>query len=75
MAERTLRELSDASKAHFEAREYQDAANLLVEARDRFPQDNGRKLVQDGDGSIVVEFDEDHPRLPGTKRTVRKPVE
>lgn len=67
MSERTLAELSAASKTHFESREWQDATNCLIEARERFPQtpaagELSRKLVQAGDGSIAVETEKPHPR-------------
>jgi len=55
VSERTLQELSAASKTHFESREWQLAANCLIEARERFPQAPGEVLVQDSDGSIAVE--------------------
>jgi hypothetical protein len=54
----TLQELSAAAKVHFEAREYQLAANLLNEARDRFPQEDGKTIDQASDGSFVITDEE-----------------
>lgn len=69
MSERTLQELSEASKAHFEAREWQLATNCLLEARERFPQEGGARLVQAEDGSIAVESEAKD--VHGIERTVR----
>lgn len=53
----TLAELSQKSKTHFESREWQEAANCLNEARERFPMEEGT-LVQDSDGSIKLEVED-----------------
>lgn len=77
---KSLKELSDQSKIHFEAREWQLATNCLLEARERFPQEPAegelaRRLVQHDDGSIAIEVDLP-PRLAGGNiATERKPVE
>jgi hypothetical protein len=70
MAERTLKELSEASKKHFEAQEWQEATNCLVEARDRFPQtalegETERRIVQDSDGSLKIRILKPNLRTEG----------
>lgn len=54
MSDRTLLELSQDAKTAFESRNWQEATNCLNEARERFPQVEGRRLKQAGDGSIVM---------------------
>jgi hypothetical protein len=53
VTDRTLQELSTQAKLHYEARDYMLAQSCLIEARKRFPQEEGKELNQDGDGSIV----------------------
>lgn len=54
MSERTLLELSQASKTAFESRNWQEATNCLSEAVERFEQPHGSRLKQGADGSIVI---------------------
>lgn len=78
MSERTLKELSAASKTHFESREWQLATNCLIEARERFEEaaregELRRALVQDSDGSICFEVSK-QGKGPLDVDTVREPV-
>jgi hypothetical protein len=54
MSDRTLVELSHDAKTAFESRNWQEASNCLAEAVSRFPQPEGSRLKQGGDGSIVI---------------------
>lgn len=71
MSDKTLEELSDIAYDHFQAKEFQDAANVLTEAQDRFPQKEGERLVQGEDGSIQIEYLKE---VNGVNHTARRSV-
>jgi hypothetical protein len=58
----TLTELSEKSKRHFESREWQEAANCLNAARELYGDGGDEILVQDSDGSIKVQYQEEDNR-------------
>lgn len=79
MTDRTLKELSDASKAFNDAGEAQSAHDCLAEAIERFPQtpvegEVERRLEFDVDGSIAIVVVTPYPRINGF-REERLPVE
>lgn len=70
MTDRTLKELSDASKAFNDAGESQSAHGCLAEAIERFPQtpaegETERRLEFDAGGSITIVVVTPYPRIGG----------
>lgn len=73
MSDKTLAELSEEGRLNFAGGKHHDAAKVLTEARNSFPQAPSERIDQGPDGSLVITTIQDDGK-GGQKIAKQRPV-